>query len=53
MDRAQKLGHVTSVEQAGVGNDGKTTYVTINFDQGAGDVEHTPSPTSDAPPRGR
>ena len=30
---------MTSVEQAGVGNDGKTTYVTINFDQGAGDVE--------------
>ena len=39
MDRAQGFGHVTSVEQAGVGNDGKTTYVTINFDQGAGDVE--------------
>jgi uncharacterized membrane protein YdfJ with MMPL/SSD domain len=39
MDRAQGFGHVTSVEQAGVGNDGKTTYVTINFDQSAGDVE--------------
>jgi uncharacterized membrane protein YdfJ with MMPL/SSD domain len=39
MDRAQGFGHVTSVEQAGVGNDGKTTYVTINFDQGAGEVE--------------
>jgi RND superfamily putative drug exporter len=39
MDRAQGFGHVTSVEQAGVGNDGKTTYVTINFDQASGDVE--------------
>ncbi|HEY7091616.1 MAG TPA: MMPL family transporter [Ktedonobacterales bacterium] len=39
IDRAQSFGHVTGVEQAGIGNDGKTTYVTINFDQSAGDVE--------------
>ena len=39
MDRARGFGHVTSVEPAGVGTDGDTTYVTINFDQNAGDVE--------------
>ncbi len=39
MSRARSFAHVTDVVQSGTGQDGRTTYVTVNFNQGSGKVE--------------
>ena len=39
MSRARSFAHVTGVVQSGTGQDGRTTYVTVNFNQGSGKVE--------------
>jgi putative drug exporter of the RND superfamily len=39
MSRARSFAHVTGVVQSGAGQDGRTTYVTVNFNQGSGQVE--------------
>src|SRR5258708_29138311 len=39
MSRARSFGHVTDVVQSGTGQDGRTTYVTVNFNQESGKVE--------------
>jgi len=39
MSRARSFAHVTGVVQSGTGWDGRTTYVTVNFNQGSGKVE--------------
>ncbi len=38
MSRARAFRNVTNVTQGGVGQDGRTTYVTVNFNVGAGSV---------------
>ncbi len=38
MSRARSFAHVTGVVQSGTGQDGHTTYVTVNFNQGSGTV---------------
>ncbi len=39
MSRARSFAHVTDVVQSGTGQDGRTTYVTVNFNQGSDKVE--------------
>ncbi len=39
MSRARSFAHVTGVVQSGTGQDGRTTYVTVNFNQESGKVE--------------
>ena len=39
MSRARSFAHVTGVAQSGTGQNGRTTYVTVNFNQGSGKVE--------------
>ncbi len=39
MSRARSFPNVTGVTQNGTGKDGRTTYVTVNFNQGSGKVE--------------
>ena len=39
MSRARSFAHVTDVVQSGAGQDGRTTYVTVNFNQGSDKVE--------------
>jgi putative drug exporter of the RND superfamily len=39
MSRARSFAHVTGVVQSGAGRDGRTTYVTVNFNQESGKVE--------------
>jgi RND superfamily putative drug exporter len=39
MSKARSFPHVTDVVQGGSGQDGRTTYVIVNFNQGEGKVE--------------
>jgi RND superfamily putative drug exporter len=39
MNRARSFPHVTQVTQGGTGQDGRTTYVMVNFNQGGSEVE--------------
>ena len=39
VSRARSFSHVTGVVQSGTGLDGRTTYVTVNFNTGADTVE--------------
>src|SRR5260221_1709393 len=39
LSRARSFAHVTGVVQSGTGQDGRTTYVTVNFNQGSDKVE--------------
>lgn len=39
MSRARSFAHVTGVAQSSTGQDGRTTYVTVDFNQGSGTVE--------------
>jgi len=39
MNRARSFSNVTGVSQSGTGQDGHTTYVTVNFNIGSGTVE--------------
>ena len=39
VSRARSFSHVTGVIQGGTGQDGRTTYVTVNFNTGADTVE--------------
>jgi putative drug exporter of the RND superfamily len=39
MSRARSFPHVTQVTQGGTGQDGRTTYVMVNFNQGGSEVE--------------
>jgi RND superfamily putative drug exporter len=50
--RAQTLGHVTSVQQGGVGQDQATTYVSINFDKSAPGAQQLTKNVQDIVPQG-
>ncbi len=39
--KAEGYAHVSGVQQQGTGKDGKTTFVVVNFDNNAKDVEHS------------